>query len=208
MNNTAAVSKSSNDSRNFRIAATILLGILSAIALIPLILIVIASFTEETTLLRNGYSFLPAKWSLDAYVYMIQQGKTIGRAYGISLLVTAIGTLTSLLLTTMIAYPMSRKNFRYRNALSFFVFFTMLFNGGIVPSYMMWTQIFHIKNTIWAYILPNFLMSAFNVILMRTYFRTSIPITLYEAAQVDGAEESAAEENRKPKRPPKARLRS
>lgn len=126
MNNTAAVSKSSNDSRNFRIASTILLGILSAIALIPLILIVIASFTEETTLLRNGYSFLPVKWSLDAYVYMIQQGKTIGRAYGISLLVTAIGTLTSLLLTTMIAYPMSRKNFRYRNALSFFVFFTML----------------------------------------------------------------------------------
>lgn len=189
MMSSTAASKSSNDSRNFKIAATIILGILSAIALIPLILIVIASFTDETTLLRNGYSFIPDKWSLSAYVYMLQQGKTIGRAYGISLIMTVFGTLVSVLLTTMIAYPMSRKNFKYRNALSFFVFFTMLFNGGIVPSYMMWTQIFHIKNTIWALILPNYLCGAFNIFLVRNYYNNSIPDALIEAAQIDGASE-------------------
>ncbi|MDY6333663.1 MAG: carbohydrate ABC transporter permease [Lachnospiraceae bacterium] len=181
--------KSSNDAGHFRIFATVMLGILAAIALIPLILIVIASFTDETALLRDGYSFLPAKFSLAAYVYMVQQGKIIFRAYGISLLVTCVGTVVSVLITAMIAYPMSRKNFRYRNVLAFFVFFTMLFNGGVVPSYMMWTQIFHIKNTIWALILPNYLCTAFNIFLVRNYYSNSIPDALIEAAQIDGAGE-------------------
>ena len=164
--------KSSNDAGHFRI-----------------FLIVIASFTDETALLRDGYSFLPAKFSLAAYVYMVQQGKIIFRAYGISLLVTCVGTVVSVLITAMIAYPMSRKNFRYRNVLAFFVFFTMLFNGGVVPSYMMWTQIFHIKNTIWALILPNYLCTAFNIFLVRNYYSNSIPDALIEAAQIDGAGE-------------------
>ena len=102
--------KSSNDAGHFRIFATVMLGILAAIALIPLILIVIASFTDETALLRDGYSFLPAKFSLAAYVYMVQQGKIIFRAYGISLLVTCVGTVVSVLITAMIAYPMSRSS--------------------------------------------------------------------------------------------------
>ena len=174
--------KSSNDAGHFRIFATVMLGILAAIALIPLILIVIASFTDETALLR-------AKLSLAAYVYMVQQGKIIFRAYGISLLVTCVGTVVSVLITAMIAYPMSRKNFRYRNVLAFFVFFTMLFNGGVVPSYMMWTQIFHIKNPIWALILPNYLCTAFNIFLVRNYYSNSIPDALIEAAQIDGAGE-------------------
>ena len=149
--------KRASDTKNFKAVATVVLGILTVMALLPIILIVIASFTDETTLLRNGYSFLPEKWSTDAYVYMIQQGATIFRAYGISILVTVIGTVVSVLITTMIAYPMSRRNFKYKNALAFFVFFTMLFNGGVVPSYMMWTQVFNIKNTIWALIIPNYL---------------------------------------------------
>ncbi|MCR5101365.1 MAG: carbohydrate ABC transporter permease [Butyrivibrio sp.] len=177
------------DTKRFNIISTIVLGILAVIALMPIILIVIASFTDETTLLRNGYSFFPEMWSTDAYVYMIQQSDTIVRAYGISVLVTVLGTLISVLITTMIAYPMSRKNFKYKNALAFFVFFTMLFNGGIVPSYMMWTQIFEIKNTIWALILPNYLCGAFNIFLVRNYYANSIPDALIESAQIDGASE-------------------
>ena len=179
----------SSDAKRFEIISTVILAILAVIALLPIILIVIASFTDETTLLRNGYSFFPEKWSTDAYVYMLQQGATIFRAYGISILVTVIGTVISVLITTMIAYPMSRKNFKYKNVLAFFVFFTMLFNGGVVPSYMMWTQMFHIKNTIWALILPNYLCGAFNIFLVRNYYANSIPDALIESAQIDGASE-------------------
>ncbi len=181
--------KRASDTKNFKAVATIVLGILTVMALLPIILIAIASFTDETTLLRNGYSFFPEKWSTDAYVYMIQQGSTIFRAYGISILVTVIGTVVSVLITTMIAYPMSRRNFKYKNALAFFVFFTMLFNGGVVPSYMMWTQVFNIKNTIWALIIPNYLCGAFNIFLVRNYYSNSIPEALIESAQIDGASE-------------------
>ncbi len=177
------------DTKRFKAFSTVILGLLSLIALLPIILIVIASFTDETTLLQNGYSFFPVKWSTDAYVYMFQQGGTIFRAYGISILVTVVGTVISVLITTMIAYPMSRKNFKYKNVLAFFVFFTMLFNGGVVPSYMMWTQIFNIKNTIWALILPNYLCGAFNIFLVRNYYSNSIPDALIESAQIDGANE-------------------
>ena len=178
-----------SDAKRFETISTVILGILAVIALLPIILIVIASFTDETTLLRNGYSFFPEKWSTDAYVYMLQQGATIFRAYGISVAVTIIGTVISVLVTTMIAYPMSRRNFKYKNILAFFVFFTMLFNGGVVPSYMMWTQMFHIKNTIWALILPNYLCGAFNIFLVRNYYANSIPEALIESAQIDGASE-------------------
>ncbi|MBO5622999.1 MAG: carbohydrate ABC transporter permease [Butyrivibrio sp.] len=178
-----------SDAKRFKVISTVVLGILAVIALLPIILIVIASFTEETTLLRNGYSFFPKQWSTDAYVYMLQQGTTIFRAYGVSVAVTLIGTIMSVLITTMIAYPMSRKNFKYKNLLAFFVFFTMLFNGGVVPSYMMWTQVFNIKNTIWALILPNYLCGAFNIFLVRNYYANSIPEALIESAQIDGASE-------------------
>ncbi len=177
------------DSKRFEIFSTVVGALFSTLAVLPIILIVIASFTDEKTLLANGYSFLPKKWSIAAYVYMLQQSATIGRAYIVSTIVTVVGTLISVLITTMIAYPMSRKNFRFRNALSFFVFFTMLFNGGVVPSYMVWTQIFQIKNTIWALILPNYLCTAFNIFLVRNYYTSSIPDALIESAQIDGASE-------------------
>ena len=111
------------------------------------------------------------------------------KGYGISILVTTAGTLVSLIITTLYAYPLSRKDLPGRNAMSFFLFFTMLFNGGLIPRYMMWTQSLHIKNTYWAYILPNLLMSAFYVIMMRTYMSNSIPDEIIDAAKVDGAGE-------------------
>ncbi len=177
------------ESKSFNRAATIILTVLVVIAMMPILLIVIASFSSETSLIRNGYSFWPESFSLDAYYYMVKQGVMIARSYGVSFFVTIVGTLLSVILTTMLAYPMSRKSFKYRNVLAFFVFFTMLFNGGIVPSYIMWTKFFHIKDTIWALIIPNYLVTAFNVILVKNYYQNSIPDSLIEAAQLDGASE-------------------
>lgn len=177
------------ESKSFNLVATVILTILVIVTMLPILLIVIASFTKESALISNGYSFFPKALSLDAYYYMLKQGKVILRSYGVSFFVTIVGTVISVLLTTMLAYPMSRKSFKYRNALAFFVFFTMLFNGGIVPSYIMWTKFLHIKNTIWALIVPNYLVSAFNVILVKNYFQNNVPDSLVEAAQIDGASE-------------------
>lgn len=177
------------ESKTFNRVATVILAIMVIIAMLPILLIVIASLSSESSLIRNGYSYWPEVWSLDAYYYMVKQGVTIARSYGVSFLVTIGGTVLSVILTTMLAYPISRKTFRFRNVLAFFVFFTMLFNGGIVPSYIMWTRFFGIKDTIWALIIPNYLVTAFNVILVKNYFSNSIPDSLIEAAQIDGASE-------------------
>ena len=177
------------ESKTFNRVATIILSILVVITLLPIVLIIIASFTQETALLRDGYTFFPKQWSLDAYVYIIRQSSVIFRAYGVSVFVTIVGTVLSVMITTTLAYPMSKRSFKYSNPLSFFVFFTMLFSGGIVPSYIMWTNVFHIKNTIWALIVPNYLVSAFNVILVKNFYQNNIPVSLIEAAELDGATE-------------------
>ncbi len=178
-----------NDEKRFNIGATIILLILSVITLLPIVLVIIASFTDETVLIANGYSFFPEKFSLDSYYYLINKGATILRAYGVTIFVTIVGTSVSVLLTSSLAYSMSRSSFKYKNALAFFVFFTMLFNGGIVSSYIMWSNIFNIKDTIWALIVPNYLVTAFNVFLVRNYYVNSIPDSIIEAAQIDGAGE-------------------
>ncbi len=177
------------ESKTFNRVATVILTLLVAATLLPIILIVLASFTAEAALIRNGYSFFPEEFSLDAYYYIVKQGAVITRAYGVSFFVTIAGTAASVLITAMLAYPMSRKSFKYRNVLAFFVFFTMLFNGGIVPSYIMWTRFFHIKNTIWALLIPNYLVTAFNVILVKNFYANNVPDALVEAAQIDGAGE-------------------
>lgn len=177
------------ESKVFNRVSTTILTVMVTLTLLPILLIIIASFTEETSLLQNGYSFIPKAWSFDAYYYIIKQGSVILRAYGVSVLVTVVGTVLSVAITTTLAYPMARTSFRYRNVLSFFVFFTMLFSGGIVPSYIMWTNYFHIKNTLWALIVPNYLVSAFNVILVKNFYANNIPGSLIEAAQLDGATE-------------------
>ncbi|MDO4269213.1 MAG: carbohydrate ABC transporter permease [Eubacteriales bacterium] len=175
--------------RGFQTFALAVLIIMTVASLLPVILIVIASFTEENSLIADGYSYFPKKWSLDAYYYMVKQKRLILRAYGVSFFVTVVGTLLSVLLTTTLAYPMSRKNFRFAKIMTFLVFFTMLFRGGVVPSYMMWSQIFHIKNTVWALIVPNYLVLAFNIMLVKNYYQNSIPEALLEAAEIDGASE-------------------
>ena len=102
---------------------------------------------------------------------------------------TLLGTVLNLMLTTLFAYPLSRKDLPGKTVISFILFFTMLFNVGLVPSYIMWTQLFHIKNTFWALLVPNLMMGAFNVIMMRTYFASNIPTELIDAAKIDGSGE-------------------
>ena len=108
--------------------------------ILPFLLMVIASFTEEATLTRNGYSFFPEALSLETYRYIIRSAGTIFRGYLMTIIVTVIGTGCNLLLTVLFAYPLSRKDLPYRGILSFFLFFTMLFNGGLVPTYMMYVS--------------------------------------------------------------------
>ena len=177
------------ESKFFNRVATIILTFLVIVTLLPIVLLVIASFTKEQVLVQNGYTFFPKALSLDAYYYMVKQGAVIVRSYGVSFLVTVLGTVMSVVVTTTLAYPMARKSFRYKNVLSFFVFFTMLFNGGIVPSYIMWSRFFHIKNTLWALIIPNYMVTAFNVILVKNFYQNNVPDALVEAAQIDGASE-------------------
>jgi putative aldouronate transport system permease protein len=173
----------------FQIMANVILLVLAIFCLIPFILLIISSFTDELTLIRDGYSFFPKKLSIDAYKYLLVDSTNILKGYTISIGVTIVGTLANVLLTVLFAYPLSRKDLPGRQVFSFFIFFTMLFNGGLVPSYIMWTQTFHIKNTWWAYIIPGLMMSAFYIIMMRTYFTSNIPEAVIEAANMDGAAE-------------------
>ena len=177
----------SKSNRRYQIIINIILILVTIIMIAPMVLLLMSSLSSETSLLVYGYSFIPREFSLDAYKYIFSNGETIFRAYGITIVVTIVGTACNLILSSMTAYVLSVRKLPFRNIISFYIFFTMLFNGGLVPSYLMWTSVFHIKNTLWALIVPNFLLSAMNVILVRTYYTTSIPEALYEAAKIDGA---------------------
>lgn len=171
----------------YHISINVVMMLWTIIIVLPFLLLFLSSITDETALVANGYSFFPKKFSLASYSYIIKSGGVILRAYGVSIVVTLVGTLLNVLLSALMAYPLSIKNLPGRKFMMFFVFFTMLFNGGIVPSYIMWTGTFHVKDTIFAQLLPNFLLSAWNVMMIRTYFTSSIPDGLYEAAEIDGA---------------------
>ena len=173
--------------KRYQLLLHVILILVSMVIILPLLLLLISSLSSERSLIVNGYSFFPKEFSLDAYKYMWNNRGTIFTAYKNTIIATAVGTTANVLLTATMAYPLSLKNLPGRNILSFVVLFTMLFNGGLVPSYLMWTGTFHIKNTIWALILPNYLLSAMNIILVRNFFTSNIPDAIYEAAQIDGA---------------------
>lgn len=175
--------------KKFQIFANALMILISFCSVAPFILLFMSSITDEKSLITYGYSFIPHEISMEAYNYLLSDSTSIFRAYGISIVVTFIGTICNLVITTLYAYPLSRRDLAGRNIFAFFLFFTMLFSGGLVPSYIMWTRTFHIQNTIFAMLIPNLLMNAFNVIMMRTYFNQNIPDAVIEAARIDGANE-------------------
>lgn len=173
--------------RRYQLLINVILTLVTLIMVLPLILLFMSSITSERALLNSGYSFFPKEFSTEAYQYIWINRATIFRAYGITIIVTLFGTTVNILMSSMLAFPLSIRRLPFRNFFSFYVLLTMLFSGGIVPSYLMWTNTFHIKNTIWALILPNLMMGAMNIMLIRTYFMNSIPEAIYEAAKIDGA---------------------
>lgn len=181
--------KKFDEEKRFKVCCAVIMSILCIIALAPFVLMISASLTEETTLIAEGYKFFPKKIALDSYKFLWAKRETIGRAYGISIVITAVGTTINVIITSLFAYPLSRRDFKYRNMFAFFIFFTMLFNGGMTASYIIWTQIFHIKNKIWALLIPNYLMGGMNVLMVRNYYTGSIPQDILEAARLDGATE-------------------
>lgn len=180
------------EEKRFQILAHIILVLLSALAVIPFVLMIVSSLTDNNTLVANGYSFWPEKWSLYAYEYIFNTGNSVLHAYGISIVLTIVGTLIALILTTMLSYVISRKGLPGRGVITFLVVFTMLFNGGLVPTYMVYAKIFNVKNTFMALLVPGLLMNGFNIMLMKSYFCTNIPDEILDAAYIDGATEFQA----------------
>ncbi len=167
---------------------TILLGLTAFLCIFPFLYVIIISLSSEESLIRYGYKLIPQEWSLDAYSYLWNMRGQLFQSFGISLLVTILGTVISVLMITMYAYAISRPQFRYRGFFTFFAFFTMLFNAGLVPLYIVMNQFLDLRNTIWALILP-LAMNAFYIIIMRTFFVRSIPEAILESARIDGASE-------------------
>ena len=174
------------DERAFHNMALVLMSLLAIYCVVPFLLMLSVSFSSESSL-THGYKFWPEEFSTSAYSYLWKKRATIARAYGLTILVTVVGTAANLILTSLFAYPLSRKDFRYRNIFAFILFFTMLFNGGMTASYIVWTRLFHVKDTLWAYLLPGGLMGAMNVLMVRNYYNANIPYAIIEAARIDGA---------------------
>lgn len=169
----------------FHVFNNLYMCLLCACTFIPFWLVIVSSFSSERSIVMNGYSLWPKEFSLDAFEYLLGRG-TIGRAYLVTISVTLIGTLLAVTITTMIAYAISRPYLKYRNAISFVIYFTMLFSGGLVPWYITVVKL-GLKNTVWAMILPMS-FSAWNMFLMRNFF-AGLPNELAESAKIDGAGE-------------------
>ena len=165
----------------------VLLTVFAAICVLPLILVIMVSFSSEQSIFIKGYSFFPEEFSLEAYRFFLKLGDQIIRSYGITLFVTLVGTLFSLMITTMLSSVLSRPDYRYGKILTMMLLFTMLFNGGMVPSYMVNTQLLGLRDSVWALIFPMSL-NAFYVIVLRTFFK-GIPLEIIEASRMDGAGE-------------------
>ena len=168
-------------------AATVVMVLFSFIAVMPFVILIASSLSSEASIAVYGYRFIPHEISFDAYRFILNQWGKIGRAYLITVLVTVIGTVLSLTVTSLFSYGVIQSKVRGTKVLFILLIISMLFNGGTVANYYIWTRVFHVRDTLFALILPGYLMSAFNVILVSTYFRSSIPAEMYEAAEIDGA---------------------
>jgi len=172
----------------FQAAAHIIMIILSLIVIFPLVLLIMSSISQESDILKYGYSIIPKALDFTAYKYIFGEG-SVFHSYFITITVTIIGTVIGVIMTTMISYVLTVPGLPGKRFLSFYILFTMLFSGGLVPSYMMWTKIFSIKNTIWALLVPSLLCSAFHIMITRTYFQQNVPKEVLESARIDGMTE-------------------
>jgi len=168
--------------------AYIITTLFAICCILPVLLTLSVSFTDDKVLGLYGYSFIPKKFSIDAYYYILENGMQIWRSYGVTILITVLGVLLGLIAMTMFAYAITRPSFPWKNQFGIFSYFTMLFNGGMVATYIVNTQLYNLKDNIWVLILTG-AVGAYNILLMRTYMRTSIPEQVLESARIDGANE-------------------
>ncbi|NMH70499.1 carbohydrate ABC transporter permease [Bacillus sp. RO3] len=166
----------------------LLLGTFAFLCIFPFLYVIIISLSNEQSLAENGYQLIPEQWSLEAYKYLWEMKAQVVRAYGVTILVTVLGTFISVTVIALYAYAISRKQFVFRKQFTFIAFFTMLFSGGMVPFYIVMTQFLDLKNSMWALILPM-AVNAFYIIIMRTFFLRSVPEAILESARIDGAGE-------------------
>ncbi len=168
------------------IVAYIFLGLFALVCLYPLVLTLSVSVSSEKEIVRHGYSIIPKGFTLDTYRYMfVNSGEKILRSYGITILVTILGTLGAMLVTSMISYAISIKTLRYRNVIAFLCNFTIIFSAGLIPWYVVCVNYLKLGNTLSGLIFPS-MLSVWNIFLMRTYFSAISP-SLYESARIDGA---------------------
>lgn len=161
--------------------------IITLCMVVPLLLVVSISFSDEEALIRGGYKLFPEQFSLTAYQTVFKYPAQLLMSYGVTIFVTVVGTAAGLLLTAMIGYTISRRDYRYRRITTFYVFFTMLFSGGLVPFYIMMTKYLQLKDTIWVLIIP-YLLNPFYVMIMKG-FMDKMPLEVIESAKIDGANE-------------------
>jgi len=177
------------DHRLWQWISHVCLAVFSILCIVPFVLLIASSVSSEQEIIKHGYKFIPEALSLDAYRYLLTNVNVISRAYGITVLVTVVGTTVSFTMTVMLGYGLSKREMPFNRFFTVFVVFTLLFNGGLVPTYLIYTQVFAIKNTIWALLIPGLLMNGFNVFLASTFFRTTVPPPVLESARMDGAGE-------------------
>nr|WP_313638275.1 carbohydrate ABC transporter permease [Paenibacillus sp.] len=173
-------------SRVFRMMAYLIITISSLICLFPFILIISGSLTANESIIRDGFHLIPKVFSLEGYQMVFTFPTQLIKAYGVTIFVTVVGTLVGLFLITMAGYVLQRKDFKYRNQMAFFIYFTTLFGGGLVPWYIMLTTYFGLADTYAVLILPG-LMTPFLIILMKNFIKSAIPEELFESAKIDGA---------------------
>lgn len=176
--------KNSGDRVAFLVFSYALVAVFAVLCVLPFIMILTGSFTAEEAIFRDGYRIIPKQWSLEAYKILFKSPDSILNAYKVTLIITVVGTALGLLLTSMTAYVLYRKDFPWRNGFSFYFFFTTLFSGGLVPWYIMLIKYMHLKNNPITLVLPA-LMSVFNILIMRNFMK-SIPDSLVESAKIDG----------------------
>jgi len=175
-------------SKSWDIFLTTLIGLFSFACVFPFLLIVIISLTDETSLAKNGYKIIPKQLSLEAYRYVTKGSSALLQSYSVTIFITVVGTIIALTMMSLYAYALSRKNFKFRKFFTFFAFFTMLFGGGLVPTYIVITQLLHLRDSVWALILPM-ACSAWYIMILKTFFKTSVPDAIVESAKIDGASE-------------------
>ena len=166
----------------------IILGLFAACCILPFLFVVIISFSAESSIKTIGYSFVPAQWSLEAYRQVLKLGDQLWLSYFNSFFITIVGTVVSVAICVLYAYPLFRKDFKLRGFFTFFSFFTMIFGGGLIPTYIVCKNLLGMSNNYAALIVPM-LVNPFNIIIMRTFFQTSVPFDLIEAATIDGSGE-------------------